>query len=140
MPNSILSGDVKQLIQEGRKVTLKVKGNSMRPFIEGDRDSVILTGNDNYQIGDIVLAEISEGNFVLHRIVQINEKEVILMGDGNLAKTESCDIQHLVAKVETIIRKGKQINPDTYGQRTLAKIWNSLNPIRRYLLAIYRRI
>ena len=62
------------------------------------------------------------------------------MGDGNLAKTESCDIQHLVAKVETIIRKGKQINPDTYGQRTLAKIWNSLNPIRRYLLAIYRRI
>ena len=140
MPNSILLGDVKQLIQEGRKVTLKVKGNSMRPFIEGDRDSVILTGNDNYQIGDIVLAEISEGNFVLHRIVQINEKEVILMGDGNLAKKESCNIQHLVAKVEIIIRKGKQINPDTYVQRALAKIWNSLNPIRRYLLAIYRRI
>lgn len=140
MPNSILLGDVKQLITEGRKVTLKVKGNSMRPFIEGERDSVILTGSDNYQQGDIVLAEISEGNFVLHRIVQINEKEAILMGDGNLAKIERCDIHHVVAKVETIIRKGKQVNPNAYGQRTLAKLWRFLSPIRRYMLAIYRRL
>lgn len=140
MPNSILLGDVKQLITEGRKVTLKVKGNSMRPFIEGERDSVILTGSDNYQQGDIVLAEISEGNFVLHRIIQINEKEAILMGDGNLAKIERCDIHHVVAKVETIIRKGKQVNPNAYGQRTLAKLWSFLGPIRRYLLAIYRRL
>ena len=140
MPNSILLGDVKQLITEGRKVTLKVKGNSMRPFIEGERDSVILTGSDNYQQGDIVIAEISEGNFVLHRIIQINEKEAILMGDGNLAKTERCDIHHVVAKVETIIRKGKQVNPNAYGQRTLAKLWRFLSPIRRYLLAIYRRL
>ena len=94
MPNAVLLGEVKQFLREGRRVILQVKGNSMLPFIRGGRDSVELTAESSYGIGDIVLAEIDKGHYVLHRIVAIGGHEaadkVVLMGDGNLRGTEEC--------------------------------------------------
>ena len=142
--NAVLLGETKRLLEKGKKVTLKVKGNSMLPFIHGNRDSVGLVSSTTYQAGDIVLAEVKEDHFVLHRILSIERNEpdssVILMGDGNIKGTEKCQRKDLIGKVECIYRRNKQIDPNSEKERKKARHWQRLLPIRRWILAIYKRI
>lgn len=142
--NAVLLGEAKRLLKEGKKVTIKVKGNSMLPFLHGDKDSVELTSTENYEVGDIVLAEVTENHYVLHRILSIdgNEPEatIILMGDGNIKGIEKCERKDLIGKVDYIFKKDKQINPNTEEERKKAQQWRRLRPIRRWILAIYKRL
>ena len=63
MSNEILLGETKRLVSEGKEVTLRVRGISMRPFLEDRRDKIVLTKfTRTPQVGDPVLAEIAPGN------------------------------------------------------------------------------
>lgn len=135
VPNGLLLSEVGRLLAEGHEVILATKGNSMLPFIVGERDSVLLLKTPEPKVRDIALAEVSPGNFVLHRIVSIDGDKVTLMGDGNLRGCEKCRKQDILGVVQAIIKpSGKQIAPPS------GKIWLCLKPLRRYILGIYRRL
>lgn len=138
--NSMLFESVRGMLAEGHTVTLRVKGQSMRPFLEGGQDKVVITPLHEVKRGDMVLAEISQRQFVLHRVVKINGERITLMGDGNLIGTESCDLNDVVGMVGSVIRNGKIINIQSIKCRFYVYLWMALKPIRRYLLAIYTRI
>lgn len=140
IPNKILLPQVVELLNAGKKVTINVKGFSMHPFIRGDRDSVILKKLDVYNVGDIVLANIGDNVFVIHRIINISNNIVTLMGDGNVVGVEKCKLSDVAGVVDTIIRKGKNVDPNSKKELRRSKLWKKLLPIRRYLLAFYRRI
>lgn len=140
IPNVILLAEVERMLKEGINVTLRTKGNSMLPFIHGGKDSVILTGTFLLRKGDIVLAKTDKENYVLHRIIEIDNQTVTLMGDGNLRGTEICHTENICGKVITILQNGKKIDPYSRKARLLSVYWFRLLPIRKYLLAIYRTI
>ncbi len=141
MPNAMLLPEIVKLLDEGHTVTLRLRGFSMRPFLEDGRDKALLTKADNPKVGDPVLAEVDPKHFVLHRIIKIDGDQVILRGDGNLAD-EQCSIQDVKGAVIGFYRKGRETMDRTDGWkwRTYSWIWVHLYPIRRYLLAFYRRI
>lgn len=112
----------------------------MLPFIRNGRDSVMLTGKFQLQKGDIVLAKTNQGTFVLHRIIRLNEQTITLMGDGNLRGTETCERKDVFGKVTVILKNGKTINPYNPWNSWKSVCWIKLLPLRRYLLAIYRRL
>lgn len=141
LPNEILLGEVSRLLKEGRKVIIRTKGNSMRPFIEGCRDSVELAEPSCLKENDIVLAHLGDCSYVLHRIVGINGGEFTLMGDGNLRGTEHCTGNDICGVVLSIIREnGRILDCSDASFRRRAILWRKLLPIRRYLLYIYRKI
>ena len=43
LPNEIFLKEVRALIADGHDVTLRVRGVSMRPFLEDRRDKIVLT-------------------------------------------------------------------------------------------------
>jgi hypothetical protein len=140
LPNNILLPEVEKLLSQGTEVTLKVRGNSMLPFIVGDRDSVVLIKAQQLKNGDIVLAHLNNSRYVLHRIIKINSIGVSLMGDGNIRGVEHCNMSDICGKVSKIIRNGNYIEIDSNCEICKARLWRILRPIRRYLLGIYRRI
>jgi hypothetical protein len=140
VPNDVMLGEVRKMIAEGHRVTIKVKGVSMLPFIVGDRDSVRLVKPSHLKERDIALAEIDEGHYVLHRIKRIEPTRITLMGDGNLRGMEFCRPKDIAGKVEVIFRNGKSIDPWASSEQRRVGIWLALTPIRRILLAIYRRM
>ncbi len=140
IPNSILLPEVARMVSEEEYVKLRVKGNSMLPFILGDRDSVILVQSSEYKVRDIVFAEITKDQFVLHRIINITGDTVTLMGDGNISGTELCNISDIKAKVTYIIRDGKKIDCNGVLVRLFVIIWRKFLPIRRHLLMSYWRV
>ncbi|MBQ0149202.1 MAG: S24/S26 family peptidase [Bacteroidales bacterium] len=135
IPNDILLGEVSGMLAEGMEVIIMTKGYSMLPFIIGDRDSVKLRKSDSLRIGDIVLAEVAKGRYVLHRVFEIDGDRITLMGDGNLYGTEQCHRSDIKGTVTDIITpKGR------HKKVTDGKIWRRLRPFRRIILGIYRRL
>lgn len=130
-----------RLLDEGRTVTLPLKGYSMRPFLEDGRDKALLVKAVKPKIGDPVLAEVSPGRYVLHRLVHIDGNNITLLGDGNLLP-EHCHAEDIRASVAGFYRKGRAVLDRVDGRKwkIYSWWWTRLRPARRWLLAFYRRI
>ena len=131
--NDILMPEFERLLREGHMVEFAPKGVSMRPFIEGGRDKVVLKLCSEPKVGIIVLAKVND-NYVLHRIYKIRGKKIILQGDGNLTGQEVCTEKDIIGRVVRL--KGK------YGKRkrlTKGRLWRHLPTlIKKLVLKIYR--
>ena len=134
-------GDAVRLVQEGMAVTMLVKGRSMLPFILGGQESAVLTRPGTIRTGDVVLARIDGRRYVLHRVMEVSGGAlVVLMGDGNIRGQEVCRPEDLLARADEIVgADGKHRRLDTPRQKRRARIWRRLLPVRRWLLAIYKR-
>ena len=128
-------------MKEGVSVTLPVNGYSMLPFIIGGQESVVLQQPTELKIGDVVLAWVDNCRYVVHRIIDISCDNVTLMGDGNLVGIERCTVTDVKAKATHVVGKDERIR-DLYTpwRMRAARLWYKLRPLRRILLAIYRRL
>ena len=138
--NELLFAEVASAIREGNSVVIKPKGCSMLPFIRGERDEVVLVSPDDIEIYDAVLAQLRTGVYVLHRVMEIREGSLVLMGDGNLQGKEQCRKEDVVAKVAEVIRDGHKHDCRAPRYRLMVRMWIRLMPVRRWILAIYKRL
>lgn len=139
--NDILIPELARLLKEEKEVRFTPSGNSMRPFIEGEKDSVVLSPlNNPPRKGDILLARVQIADrktFVLHRVLRVvkngEDSSYILQGDGNLQGEEKCakeDIIGIVKRIEYPSGKRKICSS--------AFLWQKMFPCRKWLLKIYR--
>ena len=119
---------VVELLKHKKTVTIPLKGISMRPFLENNRDAALLTLPGEVKVWDPVLAEIEPGHFVLHRIRKIDGEDVTLMGDGNL-RCEYCKLSDIRAAVVGFYRKG--------GKNSTAQMGGNGVPIHGYGCACF---
>ena len=132
--NDILIPEFERLIKLGHMVEFAPKGVSMRPFIEGERDKVILAKCPEVKVGIVVLAKIND-TYVLHRVYKINGKKIILRGDGNLVGYEVCKESDIIGRVVQIKKKGHKRK--SMGK---ARIWRHLPTfIKKFYLKLYRQ-
>lgn len=129
VPNHILLEEANTLLEEGRDVVLTPLGSSMLPFIRGGRDSVTLRRLPDVKVGDIVLVRLKD-HYVLHRVIAIAGENLTLMGDGNIRGTEACTRRDVIGTAVAV--NGRK--PGS------GRFWRLIKPLRRYILAIYRRL
>lgn len=127
--NEILMAEIAGLLKEGKTVTIPVRGNSMRPFLADGRDAVIVKRCEARDVtpGEVVLAKVSGGYTVLHRVVARRGNRLLLQGDAN-ATTEEADLQAVVGKAVAMVRKGRTYDA---GGTT----WRCYSALRMKLLA-----
>lgn len=141
LPNDTFIPYIVSQMEKGHTVTLPLRGNSMRPFLEDRRDKGLMRLATHPRVGDPVLALLDRGDYVLHRIVAIRGDEVTLRGDGNL-QTETCRLANVKGEVIGFYRKGRTTLDRTDGRkwRIYSWLWCHLLPARRVLLGLYRRV
>lgn len=130
---------IADLLKEGRTVKIAVRGNSMRPYLVHDRDYVLLQHADDVQVGDIVLALLSPGHYVLHRVVSVSANMLLtLQGDGNLT-TEHCPASAVCGVVTAFYRNHSQkTTPVTaLSYRMYKSFWMHSLPLRRVMLKLH---
>ena len=129
-----------KLVNEGLRVTFPVKGYSMLPFIIGSKESVDLVKPENLRVGHVVLAWVEGCRYVVHRIIKIEDDQVVLMGDGNIAGVEHCLLSDVAALAINVVTPAGKHHPLYAPWRIKAsRLWWQLLPVRRWILAIYRR-
>lgn len=138
--NNLFFSEVIEFLSQGKEVRIRVRGQSMLPFLDENRDEVIICGVDKeaIKIGTIVLAHIQFRQYIMHRVVAVEGENLVLMGDGNIGKTEKCVISEVIAIAKRRSRKDKEIDLISLKYRVYAKLWFTLRFIRKPLLVSYK--
>lgn len=140
IPNEILIPQVAELVKKGHTVTLPLRGFSMRPYLEDQRDKALLSSVPLYlNVGDVILAETMPKRYALHRIVAIDGDVITMYGDGNFSP-EYIERKDVLAIALGFYRKGsnKLDSVETWYYKLYWKTWVKLRPFRRYLLLLWR--
>ena len=111
IPNELYFAEVQSHLQQGKKVKIKIRGNSMLPFIRNNDEALLISPTpEKVKKGTPVLARTSELGIVLHRIYNIEGNHITLLGDGNINQFEHTSPERIIATVSHYYR-GKY----TYG-------------------------
>lgn len=139
--NDIFFSEVTISINEGERVRIRAKGNSMLPLIRNGKDDIILnkTNNQTFQNGRLILVKLIDERYVIHRIKNISNNDILLHGDGNLSLFETCTREDVIAEATEVIRNGRQIKVGSWRWNIYRHLWPSNLFLRRIYLAIYRR-
>ena len=141
IPNEIMFEEVERQIASGNRVHIRLQGDSMLPMMRGGRDVVELgpVREDDIAPGAVVLCRCG-GRHILHRIVGIEHGRLTLLGDGNLTP-EYLPASDVVAVLRAIHRpSGRVVTTDSRWWRFRSRAWMALRPVRRILMAVYRRL
>ena len=127
--NRELFSIVRDTLLEKKIVRVSVKGESMLPFFRSG-STITLRPIEEGDICkyNVVMADAGHA-FVVHRIIDVNEDIVTLLGDGNYIGTERVTRDKIYGIVDCSAL-----------HLFFAKIWLWLRPVRRFPLAIFRRI
>ena len=127
--NRELFGIVRDTLLEGSTVRVAVNGQSMLPFFRsGSTITLRPVREEDIRKYSVVMADAGD-SFVVHRIIEVGEEKVTLLGDGNYIGTESVLRDKIYGVVDCSAL-----------HLFFAKIWLWLRPVRRFPLAIFRRI
>ena len=139
IPNSQFFALAKQLLQEGKKIEISVKGNSMFPFLR-DGETVVVAPvgiSGSLKRHDIILAETTTGHIMMHRIREVNPAYILMKGDGNLLQTEQLNHSDVMGKAISVRRNGKNIPLYSPLQLFLTRLWSPLL-VRKVGLRLFR--
>lgn len=138
----VMMEEIRKLVSEGNTVSICAKGYSMNPFIMHMRDQITLGPWTDEQIkkGAVVLVKDLRGNFLIHRIIRRDGDVLTLMGDGNVGLKEKAHVKDVIALMHGVIRKGRTYTVRSCAWRLYSWFWKLLTPVRRYPLALWRRM
>jgi hypothetical protein len=137
-----LFSETKEFLDKGENVTMRVKGNSMNPYLRSSKDVVVLSSfrEEDLHPGGIVLFSY-HGQHIFHRIIGQKDGYYVIQGDGVCKNTEKVLLQDIIAAVRTIIRPdGREVSAQSFDARLYWQCWRCLRPFRRYLLWILRKL
>lgn len=134
--NSDLMEVLRPMLREGKSVRIRIKGMSMYPMLRDGRDVAVIRRTDIPALGEVVLAEVQKGRYVLHRIIGKEGDRLILMGDGNLIASEECMLRDVMGKVVMIMRNGREVDPEKRIWRLYRWIWMRIWPLKRIIFCI----
>lgn len=139
---AVMMEEIRQMISEGKTVTITLKGNSMNPFIVHLRDQMTLGPWKDEEIrkGTVALVKDIYGNYLIHRIIKREGNKVTLLGDGNVAQTETATLDNVIGIMRSLTRKGRTYTPKSLTWRLYSAVWMFLTPVRRYPLGLWRRL
>jgi signal peptidase I len=97
------------MLEEKLDLVLTITGTSMCPMLLHRRDSVVLTACDKHELrrGDLPLYKRDNGQYVLHRIVRVNENSYDLCGDNQYTVERGLPMENIIAVVKAFERNGR---------------------------------
>lgn len=139
---ALMMEEIRELISEGRTVSLTVKGNSMNPFLVSMRDQMTLGPwkDEDIRKGCVALVKDNRNNYLIHRIIERNGNSVTLLGDGNVGFTETATFDNIIGVMYSVTRKGRVWTTESVVWRLYSWFWMFLTPVRRWPLGLWRRL
>ena len=133
------SKKIEEVLAENGFVIVPVHGTSMRPLLKEGKSLVQIEQKDGrYERGDVVLFRKEDGTLVLHRIIDVQGNEYVMLGDHQYKEKEKIHLSQIIGFVSEYWTDAKQIHENSFGYRISHAIWNGNLVIRRIVLALLR--
>lgn len=125
-------------LASGETVKFTTRGTSMRPMLDNGKDQVILSPlPEKLKKYDLPLYRRDNGQFVLHRIVQVGETYTCV-GDNQFELETGIRSDQMIAVATGFIRKEKQYSVKQMRYRIYCHLWHISRPVRRFVLRCWR--
>lgn len=138
--------NLEDALQKNDFVIWKCKGVSMRPFILGEKDLVILEKIDTtpnpYEVVVYRIHEQTESNgdkYVLHRMLRKEGNTYVILGD-NCVTLEYVPEDRVIAVMKGIVRDGKELDLDSLKYQFYKQVWVKPWRVRVLLLKVRNKI
>ena len=138
---------IEQQLCAGGSASFTINGTSMLPFLRSKKDSVKIA-NPNEAIRkvapkkyDIIFYRRANGDFVLHRIVKVENGYYICRGD-NQVDNEQVDKQSVIAVATEYCKNGVWKPMGNKGQRIYSFFWVNtmiIRKIKRKIFSIFKK-
>lgn len=124
---------IKERLEAGQEVCISPRGTSMLPMLRQGIDAVELSAPpQTLRKYDLPLYCNSDGKYLLHRIVAVDEKNCYCMGDNTYVRETVAPVR--VIAVVTAFRRGqRRISTDAWHYRLYCRIWVGSFPLRKFL-------
>lgn len=112
------------------------KGVSMMPLLRENRDLMVIEAKRpgvRFRRLDAVLFRRDNGQYVLHRILEVRPDDYLVVGD-NCYQKEYVDDDRILGIMTSIVRDGKTIKLTDRGYLAYVHLWCDLYPLRFFLL------
>lgn len=141
IPNQLFFAEVQAQIRQGKKVKIRVRGNSMLPFIRNNDEALLIPPTpEHIKKGTPVVAQTDELGIVLHRIYHIEGNRITLLGDGNVNQFEHTSPDRIIATVSHYYRGKHTLKLDSWYMYLIGRLWMAAHPWRRKVLTLAWRI
>ena len=100
-------------------------GVSMLPLLRQGRDLFVVEkrGPDRLQVGDVVLYRRPPDKYVLHRIIEVREKDYVILGDNCINREYGITDGDILGVMTGFVRNGKQHSVTETGYRLYSFLW-----------------
>lgn len=132
---------IQSRLAAGLSVSISPQGTSMQPMLYGGRDSVVLSPvPGRCKKNDVILYVRPNGQFVLHRIIALQNQAYVCRGDHQFIKEFSVPHQNVLAVVTAFTRNGQYTETSCRTYRLYCWLWPSVHMALRLLATIKRRL
>ena len=121
MSNSV---SYEEYLAQNGSMTYTNVGISMLPLLRQGKDLFILEkkGPERCRVGDVVLYRAGE-KYVLHRIVEVREKDYVILGDNCVRREFGITDDDVIAVMTGFVRGGKEHSVTDFGYRLYSALW-----------------
>ena len=129
---------LRELVREGKEVSMVIAGSSMSPFLIHARDSICFKAPWRQpRRGDMVFFERPGGQFVMHRIRLKKPEGYYIIGDAQTETEGPVQPEQIFAIITKVCRKGKWLGPGDFWWEFFEHIWLGMIPLRRLFMRSY---
>lgn len=131
-------GLLKQLVEEGETVSMRIVGSSMSPFLIHDRDLITFKAPEReLKKGDMVFFQRESGQYVMHRIYAVKPDGYYMVGDAQAEIEGPIRREQIFAVIIKVRRKGKWMEPGDFWWNFFERVWINIIPLRKVVTVFY---
>ena len=132
---------LKELVEEGKSVSMLIAGSSMEPFLCHYRDTIFFEKpKREIRKGDMVFYQRESGQYVMHRVCRVKDDGYYMVGDNQTEIEGPLKREQIFALITQVRRKGKMMGPGDFWWEFFAKVWLRLLPVRKPISHLYARL
>ena len=111
-------------LAENDSLTYTNVGVSMLPLLRQGKDlfTVRRKGPERCKVGDVVLYR-RRDQYVLHRVVQVREKDYVILGDNCVVREYGITDEDIIGVMTGFVRSGKEVGVSDPGYRLYSSFW-----------------
>ena len=130
---------IEDILRTKGRIVTTAEGNSMLPCIRPQKDVLILEKPDEIFPLEVILFRRKNGAYVLHRVLEVRQKEYILCGDSQYQKEHGIKREQILGVLTGFYRGDKYIAcMESKWYRFYVRVWCSSLFLRKWVIQCAR--